>query len=303
MQKILAYLTVYQDKKATELCLEGIKNQFLNVDQILIVDNSEELLLEETDNLIVKHYPENIGVGSGLKKAIEYAIQEKYDFVWTFDQDSIPTKKCLQNLMFFYRKLTNSNYKIGIIAPTPIDLNNHQMIRGVIFKKNTFKGLIPSNQQTPYECDAPITSGSLISIRAAKTIELPREDLFIDGVDLDYGYRLKQRGFHNIIIPNAIMYHNFGHPKTVTFLNKNIVYQQYVPLRYYYICRNHTYLELQFSEGIYKITCLTKRFKYLIYTVVKILLYEEQDKKSRIFACLLGTYHGLIGKLGKFTGL
>jgi len=35
--------------------------------------------------------------------------------------------------------------------------------------------------------------GSLISIAAAKPF--PRADLFIDGVDLDYGMRLRQKAF------------------------------------------------------------------------------------------------------------
>jgi hypothetical protein len=37
----------------------------------------------------------------------------------------------------------------------------------------------------------------------------------------------------------------------------------------------------------------------IAFTILKIMLYDSEDKQLKIWACLLGTYHGLIGKLGK----
>lgn len=303
--EIAAYITCYYDILSTKKCVQAIESQSAKVSLIYITNNSKQALSLESDNtqLIIHHHPENIGISGGLQNAIQWAVENNYDFLWTFDQDSFPTPNCLEILLTTYESLNREDYKVGIIAPTPIDPTSTQIVQGVIFQRDMFIGYKPDNSTFPYECDAPITSGSFISLAAAKMIEPPRSDLFIDGVDLDYGYRLKQQGFHNIIVPDAIMYHNFGDPKTVKFLNRDIIYQQYIPLRHYYICRNHTYLELQFSQGIYKITCLMKRFKYLIYTIIKISLYEKKEKSPRVFASLLGTYHGLIGKLGKAKGL
>ena len=146
--------------------------------------------------------------------------------------------------------------------------------------------------------DSPITSGSLIAVAAAKTISLPRADLFIDGVDLDYGLRLRQKGFHNLVVPQALMYHHFGNPIKHNFFNREVFVQKYSPLRHYYICRNHTYLETRYAKGWYRITSCLFRIKYLLRTVAFILLYDK-DKVLKLWACLLGTFHGMKGKLGK----
>lgn len=299
-KKILIYITFYQDKFGVNQCLTGIHNQTYSIGKTFIIDNSEKLIINTNNpDLIIKHYPENIGIGAGIKEALEFAIVENYDFVWTFDQDSIPTPNCLEILLNNYENLNKEDFQIGIIAPTAIDQSNNKIVEGASFNKDIFMGYTPKNPNLPYECDAPITSGSLISLKAAKMIDPPRSDLFIDGVDLDFGYRLKQKGFHNIIVPDAIMYHNFGNPKTVKFFNQELIFQQYSALRYYYICRNHTYLETRFAQNFYKLTSTLKRLKYMIYTIIKIMLYDRDQTLIKIYACLLGTFHGFIGKLGK----
>ncbi len=298
MYKILAYITVYQDHKSADICIKAIKDQTFPIDQIFVIDNSP-VIINLNQNSMIKSYPENIGIGAGIKEALEWAIKENYDFVWTFDQDSLPTHNCLEILLNTYEKLNKEDYQIGIIAPIAIDKRNNNIAQSVNFDQDHFMGINSHNIKLPYECDAPITSGSLISSNAAKIIDPPRSDLFIDGIDLDYGYRLKEKGFHNIIVPDAIMYHNFGNPQTVKLFNQELIFQQYSPLRHYYICRNHTYLETRFAQNFYKLTSTLKRLKYMIYTIIKIVLYDQEQTLIKIYACLLGTFHGFIGKLGK----
>lgn len=300
--KVAAYITCYQDQESANRCIEAIKSQSIEVTDIYIVDNSEQPLLLNNNNrlLLIHHYPNNIGISEGLVKALEWAIAKEYDFLWTFDQDSCPTKYCLEILLATYKRLSqNGVYNIGIIAPTAIDTTSGKIIEGVVFASDHFIEFKHNDSVDFYECDSPITSGSLISLAAAKTISPPCADLFIDGIDLDYGLRLKQKGFHNLIVTQAIMHHNFGNPIKVNFLNQERYIQQYSALRHYYICRNHTYLETRLSQGYYRLTSLMRRIKYMLVKIFLILLYDLEYKKSKIWACLLGTYHGLIGKLGK----
>jgi rhamnosyltransferase len=301
--KVAAYITCYQDQESANRCIQAIESQSIAVTAIYIVDNSEKpLLLHSNRNLLlINHYPKNIGIAEGLAKALEWAIYQGHDFLWTFDQDSIPTPNCLEILLTNYYKLSQAdNYKVGIIAPTPSDPRSGKIIEGAIFDYDHFRGVKHDNNVDFYECDSPITSGSLISLAAAQTISPPCANLFIDGVDFDYGLRLKRKGFRNIIVTQAIMHHNFGDPIEVKFFNKKRFLQKYSPLRHYYICRNHTYLETRFSEGYYRLTSLVKRIQYMNYTILRIMLYDFEDKQLKIWACLLGTYHGLIGKLGKY---
>lgn len=300
--KVAAYITLYKDKEAAWRCIQAIKAQSTQVDAIFIIDNSdEELLVLDNDELIlIHHYPSNIGIGQGLVLAFEWATKQGYDFLWTFDQDSVPSTYCLEILLTTYNKLSSEDgYKIGIIAPTPIDPRTGEVIEGAVFSCDRFVGRKHNKNIDFYECDAPITSGSLIYIPAAKIVSPPRADLFIDGIDLDYGLRLRREGFHNLIIPTAIMYHDFGNPVQVKFYNKKFTIQKYSELRNYYISRNHTYLETRYSQGRYLLTSCLRRIRYLLRTVVLILLYDSENKALKVWACVLGTFHGFKGKLGK----
>ncbi len=96
------------------------------------------------------------------------------------------------------------------------------------------------------------------------------------------------------------MYHSFGNLIKVKFFHQERFFQKYLALRHYYICRNHTYLATRNTQGYYLLTSYRQRLEYLLYSVVWILLYDALDYKTiKIWACLLGTYHGLKGKLGK----
>ena len=88
--RIATYITAFEDYNALVQCLQCLQQQDYPIELTLIVDNSKSLLLPSTDRLIVEHHPENIGVAGGLKRAIAWATQRNFDFLWAFDQDSTP---------------------------------------------------------------------------------------------------------------------------------------------------------------------------------------------------------------------
>ncbi len=300
--KVAAYITCYEDEESANRCIKAIESQSIKIKQIYIVDNSNKPLVLNNNNrlLLIHHYPNNIGIGEGLNKALEWAIDLEYDFLWTFDQDSVPTSNCLEILLTTYHQLARQDsYEIGIIAPTASDPRTSQVVEGAVFLNDRFVGLTHNDLVDFYECDSPITSGSLISLAAAKSISPPSADLFIDGIDLDYGVRLIRKGFHNFIVIRATMEHYFGNPVRVEFKNKDSFKQQYSALRHYYICRNHTYLEIRFAMGSYRLHSFRYRIKYMLATIFWILKCDMENRKLKIWACLLGTFDGLIGNLGK----
>lgn len=299
--KIAAYITLYADQQAAIKCIKSIKSQTVPIDSIFIVDNSQVQLLKDVDetSIIIHHFPENIGISQGITLALKWAIKENYNFLWTFDQDSIPNPDCLSILLESYQKLTEINNNIGIVAATPYDSRSQSFIGGVNFQHDKFIHCQHDSSISYYECDAPITSGSLINLDAAKITELPISDLFIDGVDFDYGLKLKKQGFKNFVITKAKLEHNYANPMFINFLGIKKVISSYSPLRYYYSCRNTTYLVIEYSQGIYKVTAFFHRIKTTILKIIAIILFEKSDKIKKIYACLLGTYHGFTKKLGK----
>jgi len=198
--KVTAYITAYEDPTAVQQCINGLNQQTYPLEKIFIIDNSSQnrltlSTLESKIPLTVQSYPENIGVAGGLRFALEWAFEKSYDFLWSFDQDSIPTPDCLEKLLNTYHTFHSNNYLIAIVAPTIFDILTQRVINGANFDKDQFVDCYPPDSETCYECDAPITSGSLVSLTAAKSVffQSPIASLFIDGVDFEYGMTLKSQ--------------------------------------------------------------------------------------------------------------
>ena len=302
-QKIAAYITLYKDEDTSAKCLRAIRSQTVPIDSIFIVDNSKEPIINDSDDtsVSVHHFPENVGISRGITKALAWAIRNDYAFLWTFDQDSVPSPDCLELLLSAHHHLTKQhNIKVGILAPTAYDKRSQAVIGGVNFKNDKFIHCSHnSNEDYIYECDAPITSGSLIDLKSAKSTEFPLIDLFIDGVDFDYGLKFKKQGFKSFIVTKAKLEHNYASPINLKLLNFNWVFHSYSPLRYYYSCRNTTYLAIYYAKGFYKFTASLHRLKTMVLKMIAIAFFEKEKKIEKIYACLLGTYHGFIKKLGK----
>ncbi|WOD40411.1 glycosyltransferase [Nodosilinea sp. E11] len=299
--KVLAYVTAYQDEQSLRVCLDSIAKQVLPVTHILVVDNSPLPLLlpMQYNELVVIHCPENIGVGGGVTLALQQAINQGYDFVWLLDQDSQPDVMCLQHLAQVYQEQHCIEAPIAMVAPLVIDGVMDRIIGGAVFDRYRFKEYLPNWDTALWvECDAPIISGILIAIAAVKVAGLPQQELFMDGIDLEYGFRLKQHNFRNIIASRAILHHCLGNPLKVLFLGKPYFIQNYSIPRSYYYHRNHTHLEMLFSESKYKPWTFLWRCYIVAKDLLLTLLYRDQ-KSSRISACLIGTWHGFLGRIRK----
>ncbi len=304
--QVTAYITAYADSSALNRCLAGIRAQTYPIQHILIVDNSPTPLAIAPEHaadprLRIWHHPENLGISGGLALAAKFATQAAVDFLWLFDQDSYPAADCLHILVMTYQTYTKQGDQVGIVAPTAVDSRTGEVVRAGRFLGDRFRGFPPPPGDTPYDCDVAITSGSLLRLETLEQVALPDPRLFIDGIDLDHGLRLRQAGYRNLVVPTAQMTHRFGQPITIQFCGQKKNLQLYSPLRHYYICRNHTYLELRHSQGFAQFTCGLHRLRYLLVSSVYILLFDRQStwqtKRQKILACFLGTWHGWLGKL------
>jgi rhamnosyltransferase len=303
-RKVAAYITAYEDWEAVNKCLYAIQKQTFPVDYLLIVDNSRTNQIPEQlihlEKVTVKSFPENIGISGGLKVAIDWFIESNYDFLWTFDQDSEAEPDCLEKLLFDYYQLVSQNLPVGIIAPLPIDNNTQIEVCGRNFEKYH---LVPARNQENdlYECDVVITSGSLIPIKAAQNVELPNIDLFIDAVDWEYCINFKKKGYKIFVNRKAVIKHQFSDllKARLPFIRANILINNYSPLRQYYICRNHTYFLIKNTSNNYLFLSFSSRLFYALRVIFKVTFYEPEQKLQKIWACLLGTFDGFRGKLGK----
>lgn len=301
--KILAYITAYNSSAAVSKCIDGLLNQSYAVDQLLVVDNSSQPIsiktLKKHIPIEVRHYPQNIGVAGGLAVGIQYAIQKKFDFIWLFDQDSTPHEDSLEILIDFYERY-NNKLEIGILACAAEDQETGQIDFGFVYSNYYFRRQKINSSNLIYECDAVITSGTLLNCHAAKEVGLPNESLFIDAVDFDYCMKLREKKYKIFSICNAKISHRFGNSKSIRLFNKRKIIYLYSSLRYFYVHRNHTYVETRLAKNrLFFVASVFYRLFKCFRKILVILLFEDSEKLLKIYACIKGTLDGFLGRLGK----
>lgn len=302
--RVCAFTTAYNDAQALSRCLQAILAQSYEVLEILVIDNSPSPLLkyDEFERVQLYHCPENLGVARAFRLALEWSQNRSYDFLWSFDQDSEPAANCLEQLLVGFHKYHDPIlFPIAQIAPLIVDTKTNRYLGGANFNQFRFQelSLQTTRSQLYVICDAPITSGCLIFMTAACRVQPPKDGLFIDGIDLDFGMKLRQIGFYSLTVFEAQMVHKLGEPLKISWGGKPRYIQNYSPLRSYYFFRNHTYLELLYSEGIFnRILAFLYRLNCLLKELVSTLLYRPY-KLAKCQAALLGTYHGVIGRLSE----
>lgn len=305
--KVAAYITAYQEPEAVDKCINAIERQSYSVQEIFIVDNSKnELGLQSKyKNVVLDHHPENVGVAGGLNLAIRWAIEKGYDFLWLFDQDSQPDYDVLEKLLLKYQELSDTGVQIGIVTPKIIDVNTQQEFPGFVF--NEFH-LVPKagyhEVQDFYDCDAVITSGSLVNLSAARCVELPKSDFFLDAVDYSYCMNFRKNGYQIIVVKDATMNHRIGKYSKVKDRQRKETGEEVTtflcsPSRYYYACRNHTYFETRAANKKMKYRAVKHRVEFSKMMIERIIRYEPELVALKVWACVVGTFDGLRGKLGK----
>jgi rhamnosyltransferase len=298
--KVAAYVTAYEDPESLSKCIHAINAQSYPVQKIFIVDNSSrhptDFVKSVAENIILESHPENIGISGGLELGVRWAIDQDYDFLWTFDQDSEPEPETLEKLLASYENLQSKGLSIGIIAPLPIDPDSGLELHGSVFSQYKFELISEyKRDESFYECDIVITSGSLVFLDAAKFVELPDRNLFIDSVDWVYCMNFREKGYSIVLVKDITMKHHFGKPFSIR--ERNLI--SYSPLRYYYSCRNHSFVEIRYSKGINIPKAIVHRLKVLVNNLIEISLYESGLNLPKAQACILGTFHGFSGRLDK----
>ena len=301
--RIATYITAFEDHHALVQCLQCLQQQDYPIELMLIVDNSKFPLLPSTDRRIVEHHPENIGVAGGLKRAIAWAIQQEFDFLWAFDQDSTPDDPTLlRKLVELYEREQHSSSPLGIVAPLPIDLKTNRLIHGENWVRYHFEE--PAGVQDDrsfYDCDVLITSGSLISIAAAKNAPPPLESLFLDAVDWMYCLDLRRKGYRILVSKTAILKHQLGNShKVFCPVSQQIISTHTCSAsRYYYSSRNHTYFATRMAPREYRLHVIKSRLVALKQNLYHIRFYESAPRMKKAYAYLRGTFDGFIGRLGR----
>ena len=278
--------------------LQALRNQSRPLDEIVIVDNASndetrELVSAEFPEIRILCLPENVGVGGGLAAALAYAALEKeHDWVWIFDQDSVPSPESLERLLAGLHHLREAAQRTAILAPVCAHPDTQMSYPGLSWQGSRFLPAKLSVTDPVTFVDMVISSGSLVRREAIEQAGLPRKDFFMDFVDYEHCLRLRRHGFHIAVVHDSTIDHAIGSPSTFEFLGKRKSWSDHAPWREYYITRNEI-----FTIWRYYPKFATKVFvlRRIAQHALGILLFGKQKRQ-----CFRMIWHGILdGRAGR----
>lgn len=203
------------------------------VDWIIYVDNhslSSDFISEiKGEKVEVILNDENQGLAKAQNQGIELARQKGAGFVILFDQDSVPPADFVEGLMKCYEEQSKL-HKVGEVGPAIRNMLKgcNENESGVVFKGMTIKRIHVGKATEVNYC---IASGSLIPMTALEDVGGIEEKLFIDGLDLEWCLRARNKGYKIFQTSNTYLEHCLGDGTSRRILSHS-------PKREYYIMRN-----------------------------------------------------------------
>lgn len=254
-------------------------NSYSNcVDISVVVDNSDtkneiSQLLKNDPNFIYIDMDGNKGIAAALNKGIEYLNSKNIDFALTMDQDSLFPTKYYPNILKLVNKYKTDYSVIGL-------------------NFNQDNGGLDEIIEVPYW----ITSGNFVNISDFMSVGGFMNELFIDYVDFELGYKFKKNGFKICYLKDFSLKHTIGNPIEIHLFGKTYYAMNHSPIRYYYRYRNAYYLYHFVDRQFFK----KEYYKEMIVNTLKMLIYEK-NQKVKFSMIRKGIQDAKCKKMGKFN--
>ena len=253
-------------------------NSYSNcVDVSVVVDNSDtkneiSQSLKNNSNFIYIDMDGNKGIAAALNKGIEYLNSKNIDFALTMDQDSLFPTKYYPNILKLVNKYKTDYSVIGL-------------------NFNQDNGGLDEIIEVPYW----ITSGNFVNISDFMSVGGFMNELFIDYVDFELGYKFKKNGFKICYLKDFSLKHTIGNPIEIHLFGKTYYAMNHSPIRYYYRYRNAYYLYHFVDRQFFK----KEYYKEMIVNTLKMLIYEK-NQKVKFSMIRKGIQDAKCKKMGKF---
>ncbi|MEN9423884.1 MAG: dTDP-rhamnosyl transferase RfbF [Pseudomonadota bacterium] len=237
---------------------------------------------------------ENRGIATAHNMGIRWARQRQATFVLLMDQDSIPAADMVKQLLAIaatYPSLAAAGprYWDERQAVGSNKLTAFIRLEGLRLKRcscDTADAVIPVSYL--------VSSGCLIPMAVLDKVGDMRDEFFIDYVDFEWGLRAAQQGLQSYGVCAAHLQHRLG-DSHIRFFKKNIPLHR--PVRHYYLLRNAVILYKEPSVSLrWKIA---DGVRLLLKCIFYVMFAKQRLTHGRMI--LLGGWHGLLGKMGKFN--
>jgi GT2 family glycosyltransferase len=297
---IVAITTSYNALHCLPRQIEALRRQTCALQEIVVVDNAStdgtvEMLSERYPQVRVLKMAENLGAAGGWAAGLSYAaLETQHDWIWTFDDDSVPSADSLSNLLQGFASLNGFQAEVGMIVPMPVHSATGTHYSPLFWRDGFVKPSAQQMREPLWFADMAIASGCLIRREVVETIGLPRADFFMDFFDFEYSLRARAHGYKIAVVPAASLDHEIGNARRVWLPGGSRLWSNYAPWREYYNSRNLSYAgwHLYPNHG-------TKRFvlRHLMRRAAAVMLFSP-NKAACIRKMMQGFSDGRRARLG-----
>ncbi len=301
--KVAAYTSSWNDKELVHRCLAAIRQQTFAPEKIVVVDNrsSDGTPMEAfPDDVTLICHLRNLGVAGAAATAMQFAMDCHCDWLWVFDQDSIPRHDALERLVELFHSVPPAEReRIGVLASTTLLDAEHRHQLGHLLTASGHKVVrIPTGTRC-FEADTTIWSGSMYNLTAVRRVGMPRfgtagvwDDFNMDTGDLEFGWRIRQAGYSVLVCPASVVVHQIGSLSTTALFGRSFLTSHHPPLRRYLGTRNQVYFWLYLNRQ-------RKLLPVLLFLTLRIanemahICVLERNRPRKLLACLVGAWDGL----------
>jgi GT2 family glycosyltransferase len=290
----------YNAANALPKQMDALLGQTRSLQEIIVVDNASTddtsaLLAGQYPQVTVLRMPENLGAAGAWAAGLSYATREKHhNWVWTFDDDSVPAHNGLETLLNGVSTLGGIDAELGMVATSPVDRRTGCSYPPMLWREGFVKGSPELLQQPVWLADLVIASGCMVRREMVEKIGLPRADFFMDIFDLEYCIRARSQGYKIAMITSARLMHEIGNTREINLLGYRRTWMNEPAWREYYASRNSVYLAWRLYPSR---TAKFSVVRYLAKRFAGVVLFSSNGLTCGM-RMIQGFSDGLRGRLG-----
>ena len=284
-KKLAIIIINWKQYDLTKKCIISVsKVKFENYKIILVDNESNEknlnLLLNDFNNLKVIKNTSNLGFGVANNQAINYALNENFDYVMLLNNDTEVDHNFISPLITNIEK----NTSIGGVQPLIMNYNNRDLIWSAGGYLNKFFGNTTTNKLLEKKLNLDWITGCcmLLKTEVIKKTKLFDENFFAYYEDVDWSLRIKDLGYSLELVETSLIYHHGS-----TSSNNSTSEGSLSAYVHYLNFKNHIYFLRKHSEKF-------NFFGVVLYQLIKLISYSIYFILRFRFNKLKMIYKGLI---------
>ena len=270
-QRVIAVVVTYNRANMLRECLDALQAQTYPVAEIIVVnnassDNTRDVLENEyADKVHRIHMEHNVGGAGGFRRGMKWAYDNGADWLWLMDDDGVPQKDALAQLM-----TPDNVQKYDLMNSLVINRQNtSELSFGLSYNDRAVRSI---EELKAIQKGAPVFpgeinpfNGTLISRKTIDKIGYTRPEMFIWGDEVDFNDRVKNAGL-NFGTVMAAHHHHPASKKNILKFGPFGTLTLAPPYAANIAARNLGYLAGQKHSVVYRIA---KPMTYVLYFITK----------------------------------